>query len=62
MPNVLIFKETLLPPSETFILAQMGALTRFSAHLVGLEPTSKGLPLRRAATVAVASRFQNRRP
>ena len=45
MPNVLIFKETLLPPSETFILAQMGALTRFSAHLVGLEPTSKGLPL-----------------
>jgi colanic acid/amylovoran biosynthesis glycosyltransferase len=47
MPNVLIFKETLLPPSETFILAQMGALTRFSAHLVGLEPTPRGLPLDR---------------
>jgi len=45
MPNVLIFKETLLPPSETFILAQMGALTRFSPHLVGLEPTYKGIPL-----------------
>jgi colanic acid/amylovoran biosynthesis glycosyltransferase len=45
MPNVLIFKETLLPPSETFILAQMGALTRFSPHLVGLEPTAKGLAL-----------------
>jgi glycosyltransferase involved in cell wall biosynthesis len=45
MPIVLIFKETLLPPSETFILAQMRALTRFSPHLVGLEPTSKGLPL-----------------
>ena len=45
MPKVLIFKETLLPPSETFILAQMGALTRFSPYLVGLEPTSKGLPL-----------------
>jgi glycosyltransferase involved in cell wall biosynthesis len=45
MPNVLIFKETLLPPSETFILAQMGALTRFSPYLVGLEPTSEGLPL-----------------
>jgi glycosyltransferase involved in cell wall biosynthesis len=45
MPNVLIFKETLLPRSETFILAQMGALTRFSPHLVGLEPTFKSLPL-----------------
>jgi len=45
MPNVLIFKETLLPPSETFILAQMGALTRFSSYLAGLEPTPKCLPL-----------------
>jgi colanic acid/amylovoran biosynthesis glycosyltransferase len=45
MPNVLIFKETLLPPSETFILAQMGALTRFSPYLVGLEPVKRGLPL-----------------
>jgi colanic acid/amylovoran biosynthesis glycosyltransferase len=45
VPNVLIFKETLLPPSETFILAQMGALTRFSPHLAGLELTSEGLPL-----------------
>lgn len=60
MPNVLIFKETLLPPSETFILAQMGALTRFSPDLVGLEPTSGSLPLaqpplllsRRASKVA----------
>ena len=45
MPNVLIFKETLLPPSETFILAQMGALTRFSPTLAGLQPTSPSLPL-----------------
>jgi colanic acid/amylovoran biosynthesis glycosyltransferase len=45
MPDVLIFKETLLPPSETFILAQMGALTRFSPHLGGLEPTRKSLAL-----------------
>jgi colanic acid/amylovoran biosynthesis glycosyltransferase len=44
MPNVLIFKETLLPPSETFILAQMRALRRFTPYLVGLEPMSKGLP------------------
>ena len=60
MPNVLIFKETLLPPSETFILAQMGALTRFSPYLVGLELVKRGLPLdkpplllsRRASTTA----------
>jgi colanic acid/amylovoran biosynthesis glycosyltransferase len=43
MPTVLIFKETILPPSETFILAQMRALVRFSPALVGLEPTTKGL-------------------
>ncbi len=45
MPSVLIFKETLLPPSETFILAQMGALKRFSPYLVGLEPVESGLAL-----------------
>jgi colanic acid/amylovoran biosynthesis glycosyltransferase len=45
MPNVLIFKETILPPSETFILAQMGALTKFSPRLAGLEPMRKSLPL-----------------
>jgi colanic acid/amylovoran biosynthesis glycosyltransferase len=45
MPTVLIFKETLLPPSETFILAQMRALTKFSSHLVGLERTVTGIPL-----------------
>jgi colanic acid/amylovoran biosynthesis glycosyltransferase len=43
MPRILIFKETILPPSETFVLAQMRALVRFSPFLVGLEPTSKGL-------------------
>src|ERR1700694_5420823 len=37
MPRVLIFKETLLPPSETFILAQMNALTTFTPKLAGLE-------------------------
>jgi colanic acid/amylovoran biosynthesis glycosyltransferase len=45
MPNVLIFKETILPPSETFILAQMGALTRFSPHLAGLQPARESLVL-----------------
>ncbi len=45
MPDVLVFKETLLPPSETFILAQMGALRRYTGTLVGLERFVPSLPL-----------------
>ncbi len=45
MPKVLIFKETLLPPSETFILAQMRALATFAPQLVGLERARPSLPL-----------------
>jgi colanic acid/amylovoran biosynthesis glycosyltransferase len=58
MPNVLIFKETVLPPSETFILAQMGALTKFSPSLVGLQPTSRSLPLK-ARPVLLSDRASN---
>jgi glycosyltransferase involved in cell wall biosynthesis len=45
MPRVLIFKETLLPASETFILAQMHALRRYQPRLAGLEAVEGGLPL-----------------
>lgn len=45
MPKVLIFKETLLPPSETFIDAQMKALRRFEPRLIGLERSSASLPI-----------------
>lgn len=45
MRKVLIFKETLLPPSETFILAQMMALTRHQPRLAGLEAVAPSLPL-----------------
>jgi len=58
MPNVLIFKETVLPPSETFILAQMGALTRFSPILVGLQPTSRSLQMD-APPVLLSGRASN---
>jgi colanic acid/amylovoran biosynthesis glycosyltransferase len=34
-PTVLIYRDTLLPPSETFIPAQVGALDRFAAVYVG---------------------------
>ena len=45
MPKILIFKETVLPPSETFILAQMNALRSFEATLIGLGRTNPSLPL-----------------
>ena len=45
MPRVLIFKETLLPPSETFILAQARALGRYEFVLAGLEASPNSLPL-----------------
>ncbi len=34
MRNVLIFRELLLPPSETFVLAQAAALLAVSASLL----------------------------
>jgi colanic acid/amylovoran biosynthesis glycosyltransferase len=37
MRKVLVFKETILPPSETFVLAQASALKRYQPMLVGLE-------------------------
>jgi colanic acid/amylovoran biosynthesis glycosyltransferase len=45
MPAILIFKETVLPRSETFILAQMQAMRNLSARLIGLEGVPSGLPL-----------------
>jgi colanic acid/amylovoran biosynthesis glycosyltransferase len=45
MRKVLIFKETLLAPSETFILAQMRALSEYVPILAGLERTHPSLPL-----------------
>ncbi len=45
MHKVLIFKETLLAPSETFILAQMKALSGYLPVLASLERTHPSLPL-----------------
>ncbi len=45
MPRVLIFKETLLPPSETFILAQMQALRGYVPILAGLERARPSIAL-----------------
>jgi glycosyltransferase involved in cell wall biosynthesis len=62
MADILVFKETVLPRSETFILAQMGALKSFSSRMIGLEPVEGGLQLpsqplllsQRAGSAAVA--------
>jgi len=43
MADVLLYKETILPRSETFILAQMQSLRRVSARLIGLEPVPESL-------------------
>ena len=45
MHKVLVFKETLLPASETFILAQMKALSKYVPILAGLERAHPSLPL-----------------
>ena len=45
MHKVLVFKETLLPASETFILAQMKALSKYAPVLAGLERAHPSLPL-----------------
>jgi glycosyltransferase involved in cell wall biosynthesis len=44
-PTVLIFKETLLPLSETFIAAQVGQLKHFAPRYVGLGRVSPSLSL-----------------
>lgn len=45
MHKVLVFKETLLPPSETFILDQIRTLTAFVPIVTGLERARPSLPL-----------------
>lgn len=45
MHKVLIFKESLLAPSETFILAQMAALSNYVPTFTGLERAHPSLPL-----------------
>jgi colanic acid/amylovoran biosynthesis glycosyltransferase len=43
--NVLIFRELLLPPSETFVLAQAAALERYRPVFCGLTDVPQALPV-----------------
>lgn len=45
MPHVLVYRECLLPPSETFILQQATLLRRWQPTLFGLSRPTRGLPL-----------------
>lgn len=45
MRNVLVFRELLLPPSETFVLAQAAALRRYKPVFCGLIDVPHGLPV-----------------
>jgi glycosyltransferase involved in cell wall biosynthesis len=45
MPNVLVYRNELLPPTETFILSQAMALRRFRPLFGGLRRVSDGLDL-----------------
>jgi colanic acid/amylovoran biosynthesis glycosyltransferase len=45
MRSVVIFREQLLPISETFIAAQAAALKDYTPVFVGLVATARGLPL-----------------
>jgi colanic acid/amylovoran biosynthesis glycosyltransferase len=51
MRKVLVFKETLLPPSETFVLAQMKELNEYVPVLAGLERSHPSLPLPDGAVI-----------
>jgi glycosyltransferase involved in cell wall biosynthesis len=42
---VLIFRQMLLPISETFVSAQASALTRYRPRFAGFQPASRSLPL-----------------
>lgn len=46
MKKVLIYKHTVLPLSETFIVAQVGALKEFAARFVGMKPAAETLAVR----------------
>jgi glycosyltransferase involved in cell wall biosynthesis len=44
-PRVLVFRESLLPISETFIIAQTGALTTYEPTFVGVRRSTPSLPI-----------------
>jgi colanic acid/amylovoran biosynthesis glycosyltransferase len=56
MKTVLIYRQVLLPISETFIQAQAAALRSFQPRYAGLLPASRSLPLATDAMLLARSR------
>jgi colanic acid/amylovoran biosynthesis glycosyltransferase len=56
MKTVLIYRQVLLPISETFIQAQAAALRSFQPRYAGLLPAARSLPLATDATLLARSR------
>jgi colanic acid/amylovoran biosynthesis glycosyltransferase len=56
MKTVLIYRQALLPISETFIEAQAGALRSFQPKFAGLLPAARSLPLADDTTLLSRSR------
>jgi colanic acid/amylovoran biosynthesis glycosyltransferase len=51
MKTILVYRDTLLPISETFIKAQAESMTRYAARYCGLWPAHPSLPLEREAAL-----------
>lgn len=62
-PTVLVYRDMLIPRSETFIPAQVGAMTRFRGCYVGTRRSEASLPLMGSVTClgeATAAPWGNR--
>jgi len=46
MKKLFVYRNVLLPLSETFVFAQTGALKSFDARYIGMKPVPDGLPVR----------------
>jgi glycosyltransferase involved in cell wall biosynthesis len=55
LPKVLVFRAELLPPSETFVVAQARSLHRFSPFFVGLRRVPGGIPLETERVITLTS-------
>jgi glycosyltransferase involved in cell wall biosynthesis len=55
MRNILIYRNELLPASETFVLAQANALRRFTPVFAGNKRVSSGLDLSLHSFIAISS-------
>src|SRR5271165_4379222 len=52
MRRVLVYRNELLPASETFIAAQAGAMRRYDAWFAGLRRVANGIDLNNARVIA----------